>query len=71
MRSYILQKDCVPLYDMKEQAGVDYPGHQSLWLNKNISIEEKCIFWKEWYEKGITFVSEWELTVLTVGYIQN
>ena len=40
--------------------GVVYPADQSLWLNKNITIEGKCMFWKAWYEKGIIFVTGYE-----------
>ena len=31
---------------------------QSLWLNKNITVEGESIFWKEWHEKGITFIRD-------------
>ena len=31
---------------------------QSLWYNQYISIDKKAVFWKQWYNKGISKVSD-------------
>ena len=46
------------LYDMKQVEEANHPANQSLWLNKNVTVEGESIFWKEWHEKGITFIRD-------------
>ena len=44
------------LFHVKEQAGVEHPADQSLWLN--IKIRGKSLCLKEWYEKRNN-ISHW------------
>ena len=47
MRSYFYRKILCTLYDMKQVEEANHPANQSLWLNKNITVEGESIFWKE------------------------
>ena len=45
-------------YDIRDnnnEAFIDIP-NESLWYNKNITIDKKEIFWKSWHSKGIMFI---------------
>ena len=33
-------------------------GNQILWNNKNITIEEKSLYYKEWYQRGIVYIQD-------------
>ena len=36
----------------------DYAGECIIWNNKRIMIEEKSIFWRDWFEKGVIYIHD-------------
>ena len=59
--------DCVPVfykqilltwYQLKHSFNNKDVVNQTLWFNKNITIENKPIYWHEWYRNGILFVRD-------------
>ena len=47
-----------PLLKMKKTLHWEYFLSSPLWMNKTIKIENKPVFYEDWFRKGICFVND-------------